>query len=100
MGQGQHFSTCARAEAWPAGDPSIGWHGAVQKRRAQLDCSKAPSTGAWENESTLDQCLGKWDAGPAGAAEAGFGSDRDLPVTLLVKPKLPNLTKPKSGIYR
>ena len=35
-GPGPTFSTCARAEAWPVGDPSVGWRGAVQKRRAQL----------------------------------------------------------------
>ena len=48
-GPGPTFSTCARAEAWPVGDPSVGWRGAVQKRRAQLALI----------ESTLDQCLGE-----------------------------------------
>ena len=45
-GLGQRFPTRARAEAWPVGDPSVIWRGAVQKRRTQLVHSSACSTNA------------------------------------------------------
>ena len=50
-GLGQRFPTRARAEAWPVGDPSVIWRGAVQKRRARLGRSRACSTNAWEKKS-------------------------------------------------
>ena len=58
-GLGQRFPTLARAEAWPVGDPSVIWRGAVQKRRTQLVHSSACSTNAWEKKSNaFPNCAG------------------------------------------
>ena len=58
-GLGQRFPTRARAEAWPVGDPSVIWRGAVQKRRTQLVHSSACSTNAWEKKSNaFPNCAG------------------------------------------
>ena len=50
-GLGQTFPTLSRSEAWLVGDPSVGWRGAVQERRAKLRRSRACSTSAWDTES-------------------------------------------------
>ena len=48
---GQRFTTLARAEALPAGEPAVRWCWAVQDRQVRRRPSSAGSTGTWDTES-------------------------------------------------